>query len=266
MADVTVGTDQARERIDLPRAKLRTRLGPTPAQRPTPADLALKRGIDIVLSAVLLLLCMPVLLLIAVLVVADSPGPPLYSCTRVGQGGRRIRVLKFRKMRDGVTGPALTLERDERLTRIGSWLAATKLDELPQLWNVLRGDMSLVGPRPEDAMFVALRAAEYARILGVKPGMTGLSQLAFTREREILAGEDAVDRYVGRILPQKIGIDLLYARRRTLALDLRILLWTAVAVVLRRDLAVDRASARLRLRRAGRRRIAREGQTDRRSR
>jgi lipopolysaccharide/colanic/teichoic acid biosynthesis glycosyltransferase len=208
-------------------------------------NVVLKRTVDVVVAASLLLLLTPVLVLIALLVVLESPGPLLYGCTRVGRDGRPIRVLKFRKMRDGACGPALTLDGDERFTRIGSWLATTKLDELPQLWNVLRGDMSLVGPRPEDPAFVGLRRDEYDEILAVTPGITGLSQLAFTRERELLAGADALDRYVESILPQKIGMDRLYAWRRTFVMDLKILAWTAVSIVLRWDVAVDRRTGRL---------------------
>jgi lipopolysaccharide/colanic/teichoic acid biosynthesis glycosyltransferase len=225
-----------------------------------------KRVLDVVVATILLVLLAPVFVLVSLLVAADSRGPLLYACERIGRSGRRIRVWKFRKMRDGACGPALTLEGDERFTRVGPWLAATKLDELPQLWNVLRGDMSLVGPRPEDAAFVGLRREEYAQILGVKPGITGLSQLAFTREREILAGDGAIDRYVERILPQKIRMDRLYARRRTFGLDLRILVWTAVAVVLRRELAVDRLTGRVGLRHGSRRRLPRAVETDRRAR
>jgi lipopolysaccharide/colanic/teichoic acid biosynthesis glycosyltransferase len=119
----------------------------------------------------------------------------------------------------------------------------------PQLWNVLKGEMTLVGPRPERPDFVDLRAEEYTRILGVKPGMTGLCQLAFAREGEALDHEDCVRDYVERLLPQKTALDLLYVGRRSLPMDLGILAWTAVAVLLRRDVAVDRATGRLGLRR-----------------
>lgn len=212
-------------------------------------DLAAKRTLDVLMAAALLLLCIPIFVLIAVLIKLDSRGPLFYRCRRVGRGGTELSVLKFRKMRDGASGPALTLDDDDRFTRIGPFLAATKLDELPQLINVLRGDMSLVGPRPEDAGFVDLRRAEYERILSVKPGMTGLTQLAFSNEREILGVEDAVDYYVERLLPQKIRIDTIYAARRSVPMDLLILLWTGVAVVLRREIAVNRECGRISVRR-----------------
>ena len=209
----------------------------------------LKRLLDITAAVLLLLLCLPLFLVVAALIKLDSRGPLFYGCRRVGRDGRELMVLKFRKMRDGASGPALTLGEDERFTRIGPFLAATKIDELPQLINVLRGDMSLVGPRPEDAGFVDLQRESYDEILRVKPGMTGLTQLAFANEREILDPDDALGHYVERLLPQKVRIDTLYATRRSTLMDLRILLWTAVAVLLRRDVAVNRESARITLRR-----------------
>ena len=147
-------------------------------------------------------------------------------------------MLKFRKMQRGASGVALTTANDERFTRTGRFLARTKLDEVPQLWNVLRGDMSLVGPRPEDPEFVERFRDDYAEILGAKPGITGLSQLAFAKESEIIDVDDPVQDYVSRLLPQKIALDRYYARHRSLLLDVKILYWTAAAVILRRNVAV----------------------------
>ena len=138
---------------------------------------------------------------------------------------------------------------DPRFTGIGHILSRTKLDELPQLWNVLRGQMSFVGPRPESAEFVAHYAAEYDRIVSVRPGMTGLGQLAFSREGEILDPEDAVGHYLDAILPQKVRLDLLYAQSWTIGGDLRILLWTVLPVILRMHVAVNRYSGALTVRR-----------------
>ena len=143
----------------------------------------------------------------------------------------------------------LTGDVDPRFTRIGRLLARTKIDELPQLWNVLRGEMSLVGPRPEDADFVARHQEEYDEILSVRPGMTGLVQLAFAKEAEILDPDDRVGHYVDRILPQKVHLDLLYARTRTLRMDLRILVWTILPVILRVNVAVNRVTGELTVRR-----------------
>ena len=132
---------------------------------------------------------------------------------------------------------------------MGRILRRLSLDELPQLWNVLKGEMGLVGPRPEDPQFISLHPEEYERILTVKPGVTGLCQLAFTREGELLSPGDRVGIYIQNLLPQKVQIDTLYASGRTLAMDLRILVWTGVAVLLRRDVAVHRESGRLSVRR-----------------
>ena len=222
---------------------------PAEQQRSTRSRALAKRTIDVVASSLLLVLLLPLLLLLAAAVKLTSRGPVFFRCARVGLYGSELQMLKFRKMRDGATGPALTARDDARFTRVGRFLARSKLDEIPQLWNVLKGEMSLVGPRPEDPGFVAARAGDYARILTVKPGITGLCQLAFAKESELLGSKDSVDAYVDWLLPKKIELDLLYARRRSVALDLRILTWTAMAVLLRRDVAVNRDNAHLSRRR-----------------
>ena len=209
--------------------------------------------LDIVLAATLLLLLAPVILIVAAMIKLESSGPGFYRCPRIGRGGREFGMLKFRKMHDGAGGPALASWEDDRFTRLGPFLARTKLDELPQLWNVLRGQMSLVGPRPEDPSFVELHAAEFAVIHSVKPGVTGLCQLAFARESTVLDPEDRVGHYVNQILPQKVQIDQLYASQRSIGMDLRILGWTALAVLLGREVAVHRQTGELSLaRRANR--------------
>ena len=152
---------------------------------------AVKRAIDVVVAAVALVVLSPLFVIIALLVVLDSPGPVLYRAERVGFRGRPLAMLKFRKMHRAARGASLTVAGDERLTRVGAWLARTKLDELPQLWHVLRGEMSLVGPRPESPSFVARFPAEYDVILRVRPGLTGYTQLAFAREASILDPNDA---------------------------------------------------------------------------
>jgi lipopolysaccharide/colanic/teichoic acid biosynthesis glycosyltransferase len=221
------------------------------------ATLDWSRPLDIAIAAVGLAVLSPLIVLVALAVKLDSRGPVFYRCERVGRGGRSFAMLKFRKMRNGVSnGPPLTAVRDERFTRIGGLLAKTKLDELPQLWNVLRGAMSLVGPRPEDPAFVGLHTEQYALILCVRPGITGLSQLAFAKEAEILAVEDRLTDYVDRILPQKMRLDRLYLERRSLLMDLKILAWTLAAIVLRKDAAVDRKTGRLTLRHPRQPRVA----------
>jgi lipopolysaccharide/colanic/teichoic acid biosynthesis glycosyltransferase len=208
-----------------------------------------KRTVDIAAAVAALVLLAPLIVLVAIAIKLDSRGPVLYRCRRVGYRGRAFHMLKFRKMRNGASGPALTCRGDDRFTRVGRLLAKTKLDELPQLLNVIGGSMSLVGPRPEDPQFVDLYPAEYERIANVRPGVTGLCQLAFANESDVLGSEDPEGIYLHRLLPQKVRLDLLYASRRTMQLDLRIVIWTILAVALRRDVAVDRTTAELTLRR-----------------
>jgi lipopolysaccharide/colanic/teichoic acid biosynthesis glycosyltransferase len=207
------------------------------------------RLLDVAFGAIALVVLSPLIVLVALAIKIESRGPVLYRCRRVGFRGRPLAMLKFRKMRHGVGGSPLTAVDDDRFTRLGGFLAKTRLDELPQLWNVLRGQMSLVGPRPEDPGIVELYPEEYADILGVRPGITGLSQLAFANERAILDRDDRLQDYLNRILPQKMRLDRLYVERRSLWMNLRILAWTAAAVLLQTNAAVNRSSARLTVRR-----------------
>jgi lipopolysaccharide/colanic/teichoic acid biosynthesis glycosyltransferase len=200
---------------------------PLPHEVRTPA---LSRVFDIAFASGLLVLTLPVWLLIALAVVIDERGPVLYRARRVGRDGREFDMLKFRKMRRDASGGKLTLIDDDRLTRVGRFLTRTKLDELPQLVNVLRGDMALVGPRPEDPIYVALYPDEFAEIHRCRPGITGLSQIQYRDEAPLLVGDDFEELYRNELLPKKIDLDRYYASRRCLALDLRILVWTGVAI------------------------------------
>jgi lipopolysaccharide/colanic/teichoic acid biosynthesis glycosyltransferase len=208
-----------------------------------------KRLLDVTVAGILLLLFAPLFLAVAVAIKLDSPGPVFYRCRRIGLDGTELMMLKFRKMWDGASGLPLTATEDDRFTRVGRVITDLKLDELPQLWNVVRGEMSLVGPRPEDPAFVRDHWDSFEPILRVKPGITGLCQLAFARESQILDPTDRMGDYVQRLLPAKIRIDLLYASRRSVGFDVRIALWTVVAVALRRDVAVNRQTGRLTIRR-----------------
>jgi lipopolysaccharide/colanic/teichoic acid biosynthesis glycosyltransferase len=210
---------------------------------------AVKRGLDIVVAASLLIVLAPVMLVLAVAIKLETAGPVLYRSRRVGVHGREFAMLKFRKMHRDATGPLITSHDDDRLTRSGSFLARTKLDELPQLWNVVRGEMSLVGPRPEDPAFVALYRNAFAPVLRARPGITGLSQLAFAKESRILARPELAGSYEHRLLPAKIRIDALYLARRSTRTDLQILVWTVAAVAFGLDVAVNRRSGRLSVRR-----------------
>jgi len=222
-----------------------------PSERdPLPPGRALsKRAFDLTVSIAVLLLLTPALALIALVVRVDSRGPVFFRCRRVGFRGRPLHMLKFRKMHDRATGPELTTHGDERFTRAGKWLAKLKADELPQFVNVLRGEMSLVGPRPESYDFVGHHPEDFEEITRVKPGIMGLSQLAFAEESAILDDEDPLGHYVDHILPQKVALDLLYAERWSFLLDIRIAFWTVAAVGLRRQVAVNRQTGRMSLRR-----------------
>ena len=211
-------------------------------------DAIVKRALDVSIAGALLVLALPICVILAIAIKVDSPGPVFYRCRRVGLAGREFAMWKFRKMWDGARGPALTTAVDERLTRLGRFLAASKLDELPQLWNVVKGDMSLVGPRPEDPLFVNREPESYREILRVRPGITGLSQLAFARESEILDAADRVGHYLAAIFPQKLALDIVYVSRRSVRMDLMILIWTARATLARREVAVNRANGKLTLR------------------
>jgi lipopolysaccharide/colanic/teichoic acid biosynthesis glycosyltransferase len=208
-----------------------------------------KRVIDVVGASTLLILLLPILLVVAVSIKIDSRGPLLYRSRRIGRRGVQFDMLKFRKMHSDAAGPALTSTTDERFTRVGSLLARTKLDELPQLWNVVRGDMSLVGPRPEDPSFVSIYPEAFGPVHTVRPGITGLSQIAFAEEGRVLDVPDPMRRYVEGLLPQKLGLDELYVARRSIGMDLRILLWTTLTVVFNVEVSVNRASGQFTVRR-----------------
>lgn len=189
----------------------------------------LKRAFDMAFSLVLLVLLLPLLLVFALAVTITSPGGAFFRQVRVGRGGREFRLLKFRSMRPGseAKGQLTIGGRDPRITGVGYFLRKTKLDELPQLWNVLIGDMSVVGPRPEVPKYVALYTAEQRAVLGVRPGITGMASLDYIDENELLAcAADPEKAYVEEVMPAKLALDLRYVRERSFLLDLRIILAT----------------------------------------
>lgn len=192
-----------------------------------------KRVFDLLTAGVLLLLLAPLLALLALVVKLDSPGPVLFRQERVGRHGKPFRIHKLRTMVHGAGGPAITVGDDARITRAGRWLRRTRLDELPQLVDVLKGDMSLVGPRPEVPRYVALYPpALRERALAVRPGLTDPSSLAFIDEGERLArAADPEREYVEVILPAKLQAAADYAERATLWTDLQVLLRTLRALL-----------------------------------
>ena len=186
-----------------------------------------KRLFDVCLSGCALIALVPVLFIVWVAVLVDSGFPAFFSQWRIGKGFRPFRLYKFRTMRPSLNGSSITVAGDPRVTRLGAFLRATKLDELPQLWNVVRGDMSLVGPRPEVAQYVELFRDRYARLLEDRPGVTDLASIRFRNEERILgASEDPYREYVDRILPAKLDLAEEYRRRRSILLDVSILLET----------------------------------------
>jgi lipopolysaccharide/colanic/teichoic acid biosynthesis glycosyltransferase len=191
-----------------------------------------KRSLDIGCATLALALLTPVLALTAAAVKLSSPGPVLFRQRRVGRHGRPFDIVKFRSMRTGLAGPSVTAAGDPRVTGIGRLLRRLKLDELPQLWNVVAGDMSLVGPRPELPRFVARFPADYARILAVRPGLTDYAALEFLEEEALLASApDPEAAYVERVLPAKIRLYDRYLERMSLRTDLALLLRTATVLL-----------------------------------
>ncbi|WP_431288675.1 sugar transferase [Roseateles chitinivorans] len=193
-----------------------------------------KRLFDILCAGVGLLLLSPLLLVVAAWIKFDSRGPVMFRQERVGRFGRPFRIHKFRTMRVDAPslGPQITIGDDARITRSGRWLRASKVDELPQLWDVLRGAMSLVGPRPEVPRYVALYPAELrALVLSVRPGITDPASLSFRNESELLAqAADPEREYVEVVMPMKLGLAADYVRNASLLGDIRLILATLGAI------------------------------------
>lgn len=192
----------------------------------------MRRFIDIMFAGIGLVVASPILIGIAVLVRVKDGSPVFYKATRVGQDGRTFHLFKFRTMVPS-EGSSVTVWADPRVTEVGKKLRRHKLDELPQLVNVLIGNMSLVGPRPEDPSYVALYDQEQRRVLSIKPGITGVAALAYSDEEALLRGEDWEETYRERIMPAKLRLEIEYLARRSLWTDMQLLLRTCI-VPLRR--------------------------------
>jgi len=192
-----------------------------------------KRVFDCIAAALGLLLLAPLLLLIALLVKITSRGPVLYLQDRVGRSGQIFRILKFRSMFEDADkrGVAITSSIDPRVTSIGRTLRYLKLDELPQLWNVLKGEMSLVGPRPEVPRYVESYSPAQRRVLTVRPGITDPASIAYRREQELLAAQPDPDRYYREIvLPDKLNMSLEYLDRMSFSYDVLLVLHTTGSI------------------------------------
>lgn len=194
--------------------------------------MATKRALDIVLGTSALVVAMPILLGVAIAMrLSGDRGPFLHRATRVGQGGSPITVLKIRTMAVDAGGAGITGPNDPRITQLGRILRRYRIDELPQLINVVRGEMSLVGPRPEDPRYVDWSDPVHRRVFTAKPGITGLAQLDFHDEARWLVGPDVEARYQSEILPAKLRLDVEYLDHRSMLLDLWILARTVGTVL-----------------------------------
>ena len=193
-----------------------------------------KRFLDVALASLGLALLAAPLAAIAMAVKLDSSGPVLFRQVRIGRFGRPFRILKFRTMVHGrPLNAGITVSPDEEVTRVGRWLRASKLDELPQLVNVLRGEMSIVGPRPELPAFVEKYSDENKRVvLSVPPGMTDIASIVYIRESELLAAQENPLRYYERVvMPAKLAYYRFYARRAGVRLDIYLMWLTLVALM-----------------------------------
>lgn len=197
----------------------------------------MKRMFDIIASVLGMGVLAPVLLLVAVLIKLDSRGPVLFRQERMGKGFRPFCIYKFRTMTydPNVSGRPITIGSDPRITRLGWFLRKMKIDELPQLINVFKGEMSLVGPRPELRKFVEMFRHDYEEILTVRPGITDLASLKYHEEAEILAqSNDPEEEYLKRLLPDKIRLARDYVARSSFLLDINLIVKTLPKLVGRR--------------------------------
>lgn len=194
----------------------------------------IKRAFDILVSSLGLLFLSPFLIVIMILLRREGNGPILFRGPRLGRGGKLFNILKFRTMyerAESYNGLRVTAKGDNRITPLGHWLRATKFNEFPQLWNVLVGDMSLVGPRPEDPEIAKTWPVEaYKEILSVRPGITSPASVLYRDEENILPAEGTMDAYFRDVLPDKMRLDLLYVRNHSILGDLDILFWTGMAI------------------------------------
>lgn len=196
---------------------------------------ALKRSFDLVVSALVLILLAPILGLISLAIRYDSPGPAIYRGSRTGRGGKPFNILKFRTMYEdpkSYTGPRVTAHDDPRVTPFGHWLRDTKLNELPQFWNVFKGEMSLVGPRPEDPSIAKTWPQQvWGEVLSVRPGITSPASVQYHNEEALLSYGLVLQKYMQELGPDKMRLDQLYVRYRSFWLDLDVLLFTALIML-----------------------------------
>jgi lipopolysaccharide/colanic/teichoic acid biosynthesis glycosyltransferase len=188
-----------------------------------------KRIFDIVFSGVMLLILLPLMLILSLAILIDSPQGIFFGQIRVGKNGREFRMWKFRTMKPNSEkfGQLTVGARDTRITRVGFWLRKYKVDELPQLWNVFIGDMSMVGPRPEVPRYVALYNTKQKEVLSIRPGITDYASLLYFEESTLLAqSADPESTYINEVMPAKLKLNLDYLVKRTFSNDLSIIIDT----------------------------------------
>jgi lipopolysaccharide/colanic/teichoic acid biosynthesis glycosyltransferase len=193
----------------------------------------LKRSLDFTLAGFLLVLTLPVMAIAALIIQLETGDSAIFGQRRMGRGFRTFKLLKLRTMRSCCAGPPFTLGADPRITRVGWWLRWFKIDELPQLWNIMRGEMSLVGPRPVVPELTLEFRSQYERLLAARPGLTDPATIKYCREVEILAlVPDPLDYFKSVIVPDKLRISCAYLQSATVGSDLAVLIRTAIALLL----------------------------------
>ena len=203
-----------------------------PITPPAAGAMACKRAFDIVCSLLGLIVLRPLLLVVSLLVAVTSPGGVFFRQERIGKGGKPFRIFKFRSMRKDNVGLKITTGNDSRITPVGRFLRKSKIDELPQLINVLVGDMSFVGPRPEVADYVDLYTPYQRQVLLVRPGITGLASIRFRNENDLLtASADPNRTYIEEIMPRKIDLDLEYIPHASVFYDIKLIFQTFAVVI-----------------------------------
>ncbi|WP_207425878.1 sugar transferase [Pedobacter sp. SYSU D00535] len=193
----------------------------------------MKRSFDLFFSVLGLLLFLPLFIVFSLMIVIDSPGGVFYKQTRVGRNRLNFKLYKFRTMHvtSSQTLQLTVGDRDPRITKVGYWLRKYKLDELPQLLNILKGEMSLVGPRPEVEKYVNMYTAAQQRVLSVKPGITDWASIKFCQESELLASvADPENFYITEIIPSKIAYSLAYIDDHDIWVDMKILMLTVIRI------------------------------------
>jgi lipopolysaccharide/colanic/teichoic acid biosynthesis glycosyltransferase len=192
------------------------------------------RLLDILFSTLGIIILLPLFIIICLIIKADSKGGCFYIQERIGKDGKPFGILKFRTMRSGADADGLLTigTQDKRITRVGNILRKTKIDELPQLWNVLKGEMSIVGPRPEVEKYVLLYTEEQRKVLSVRPGITDYASIEYVNENEILSQTSNPDRaYIEEIMPHKIKLSMRYLEHYTVSEYFKIIFLTLKKVI-----------------------------------